>query len=114
LSEPCYNRQCRKGAQKKFGTKDEKIKRGPSLKRWPSSISSKHILDVPHEQLGVDDPKVMKQITNESKLVLSIDQDTRTTIGNIGETNLQVLTSFDHVEKWDNKGEENIKRVQFF
>ncbi len=78
------------------------------------SILSKHILDFPHEQLDVDDLKVTKQITNKSKLVFSIDQDKSTTIDNIGETNLQVLISFDHVEKWDNKGEENIKGVQIF
>jgi hypothetical protein len=82
-----------KRCTKTFGTKDGKIKRGPSPKRWHASISSKHILYVPHEQLDVDYPKVMKQINNKSKLVLSIDQDTNTTIGNIGETNLQVLTS---------------------
>jgi hypothetical protein len=42
-------------------------------------------------------------------LVPSSDQNTSTTIGNIGETILQVLTSFDNVEKSNNKGEENIK-----
>ncbi len=72
-----------KRCTKKFGTKDGKIKKGPSLKRWPASISNKHILNVPHEQLDVDDPKIMKQITNESKLVPSIDQDISTTISNI-------------------------------
>jgi len=72
-----------KRCTKKFGTKDGKIKKGPSLKRWPTSISSKHIINVPHEQLDVDDPKIMNKITNKSKLVLSTNQDTSTTINNI-------------------------------
>jgi hypothetical protein len=50
-------------------------------------------LDVPQEQPNVDDPKITKQITKESKLVSSSDQDTSTTIGSIGEeTTFQVLT----------------------
>jgi len=42
-------------------------------------------LDVPQEQPNVDDPKITKRITKESKLVPSSDQDTSTTIGGIGE-----------------------------
>jgi hypothetical protein len=73
LSKPCYNRQYWKGAQKNLGQKMAKSKRGPSFKKWPASILSKHILDLSHEQLDVDDAKVTKQITNKSKLVPSID-----------------------------------------
>jgi hypothetical protein len=47
-------------------------------------------------------------------LVPSSDQDTSTTIGNIGETTFQVLTSFDNVEKSDRKGEENVKGLDIF
>jgi hypothetical protein len=69
-----------------------KSKGGPSLKRRPTNTSSNHILDVPHEQPNVDDPKITKQITKESKLVPSSDQDTSTIVGNIGEeTIFQVL-----------------------
>jgi hypothetical protein len=39
--------------------------------------------------MSIDDPKVTKQITKESKLVPSSDQDTSTIVGSIGETNLQ-------------------------
>jgi hypothetical protein len=52
---------------------------GPSPKRWPTSTSNKHILDVPH----VDDPKTTKRITKDNKLVPSSDQDTSITIGSI-------------------------------
>jgi hypothetical protein len=66
---------------------------GPSLKRRLANTSSKHILDVPQEQPNVDDHKITKQITKESKLVSSSDQDTSTTVGSIGEeTTFQVLT----------------------
>jgi hypothetical protein len=73
LAEPCYNRQCWKGASKNLG------QRMPSPKRWPASTSNKHILDVPH----VDDPKTTKRITKDNKLVPSSDQDTSITIGSI-------------------------------
>ncbi len=63
----------------------EKSKGGPSLKSRPTNTSNKHILDVPQEQTNVDDPNITKQITKESKLVPSSDQDTSTTIGGIGE-----------------------------
>jgi hypothetical protein len=70
-----------------------KSKGGPSLKSWPTNTSSKHILDVPQEHPNVDDPKITKQITKESKLVPLSDQDTSTLVGNIGEeTTFQVLT----------------------
>jgi hypothetical protein len=55
-----------------------KSKRRPSPKRRPTSTSSKHILDVPQEQPNVDDHKVTKEITKESKLISSNVQDTRT------------------------------------
>jgi hypothetical protein len=42
-------------------------------------------LDVPQEQPNVDDPKIIKQITKESKLVLSSDQDISTNVDGIGE-----------------------------
>jgi hypothetical protein len=86
-----------------------KSKRGLSPKRRLANTSSKHILDVPQEEPNVDGPNITKQIVKENKLVPSSDQNTSTTIGNIGETILQVLTSFDNVEKSNNKGEENIK-----
>ncbi len=70
-----------------------KSKGRPSLKRWPANTSIKHILDVPQERQNVDDPKITKQITKESKLVPSSDQDISITIGSIGEeTTFQVLT----------------------
>ncbi len=70
-----------------------KSKVGPSLKRHHVNTSSKHILDVPQEQPNVDDPKITEQITKESKLVPSSDQDTSTTVGSIGEkTIFQVFT----------------------
>jgi hypothetical protein len=47
-------------------------------------------------------------------LVPSNDQNTSTIVGSISETTFQVLTSFDNVEKSDNKGEENIKGLDFF
>jgi hypothetical protein len=47
LPEPCYNKQCWKGASKKLGQKMSKG--GPSPKRWHASTSRKHILDVPQE-----------------------------------------------------------------
>jgi hypothetical protein len=50
----------------------EKSKGGPSLKRRLVNTSSKHILDVPQEQPNVDDPKITKQITKKSKLVLQV------------------------------------------
>jgi len=59
----------------------EKSKGGPSPKRRLANILSKHILDVPQEQPNVDDPKITKQITKESKLVPSSDQDTSTIVG---------------------------------
>ncbi len=89
-------------------------KGGPSPTRWPTSTPRKHILDVPHEQPHVDDPKITKQITKENKLIPSSDQDTSTIVGSIGETTFQVLTSFDNIKKSDNKGEENIKGLDIF
>jgi hypothetical protein len=48
-------------------------------------------------------------------LVPSSDQNTSTIVGSIGEeTTFQVLTSFDNVEKSNNKGEENIKGLDIF
>jgi hypothetical protein len=47
-------------------------------------------------------------------LVPSSDQDTSTIVGIVGETAFQVLTSFDNVEKLDNKGEENTKGFDIF
>jgi hypothetical protein len=47
-------------------------------------------------------------------LIPSSDQDTNTIVGNISETTFQVLTSFDNVEKIDNKGEENIRSLDIF
>ncbi len=79
-----------------------------------ANTSSNHILDVSQEQPNVDGPKITKQIAKENKLVPSNDQNTSTTIGNIGETILQVLTSFDNVEKLNNKGKENIKGLDIF
>ncbi len=37
-----------------------------------------------------------------------------TTVGNVDENIFQVLTSFDNVEKLDNKGEKNIKGLDIF
>jgi hypothetical protein len=45
LPEPCYNKQCWKGASKNL--RQRMSKGGPSPKRWLASTSSKHILDVP-------------------------------------------------------------------
>jgi hypothetical protein len=42
-----------------------------------------------NSHMSTNDPKVIKQITKESKLVPSSDQDTSTIVGSIGETNLQ-------------------------
>ncbi len=42
-----------------------------------------------HSHMSIDDPKVTKQITKESKLVPSSDQNISTTIGSIG---LKILT----------------------
>ncbi len=82
-----------------------KSKGRPSLKMHPANKSSKHILDVPQEQPNVDDPKITKQITKESKLVPLNDQDTSTIVGSIGEkTTFQVLTQFDNVRKSNIKG----------
>jgi hypothetical protein len=66
----------------------EKSKGGPSPKTQLANTSNKHILDVPQEQPNVDDPKITKQITKESKLVPSSDQNTSTTVGGIGEKNI--------------------------
>jgi len=37
-----------------------------------------------------------------------------TIVGNVDENIFQVLTSFDNVEKFDNKGEKNIKGLDIF
>jgi hypothetical protein len=37
-------------------------------------------------------------------MLLSYDQDTRTIIGNIDQIIIQLLTSFEHAQNWDNKG----------
>ncbi len=47
LPEPCYNKQCRKGASNFLKQSMAKSKGGPSPKRRLTSTSSKHILDVP-------------------------------------------------------------------
>ncbi len=49
LLEPCYNKQCQKGASKDPGQRMAKSKGGPSPKMQPTSTSSKHILDVLQE-----------------------------------------------------------------
>jgi hypothetical protein len=45
-----------------------------------------------------------KQITNGTMMLLSNDEDTTTIVGNTYEIVIQLLTSFDHAQKWDNKG----------
>jgi hypothetical protein len=43
------------------------------------------------------------------------DQNINTIVGSIGEeTTFQILTSFNNVEKSNNKGEENIKGLDIF
>jgi hypothetical protein len=37
-----------------------------------------------------------------------------TIVGNVNESIFQVLTSFDNVEKFNNKGEKNIKGLDIF
>ncbi len=45
-----------------------------------------------------------KQITKGIMMLLSNDEDTTTIVGNIDEMFTQLSTSFDHAQKWDNKG----------
>jgi hypothetical protein len=45
-----------------------------------------------------------KQITKRTMMLHSNDENTTTIIGSIDEIVTQLLTSFDHAQKWDNKG----------
>ncbi len=45
-----------------------------------------------------------KQITKGIMMLLSTDEDITTIVGSINEIVTQLLTSFDHAQKWDNKG----------
>ncbi len=44
-----------------------------------------------------------KQITKRT-MMFSNDEDTTTIVGSIDEIVTQLSTSFDHAQKWDNKG----------
>jgi hypothetical protein len=78
-----------------------RCKARPSPKKQHASTSiESSMLNMPHEkeELDVNEFKGSNQISKETRVLLSSDQNTTTIVRSIDKT------SFDDGQKWDNKG----------
>jgi len=83
---------------------DVNIKGGAITQKTTCKYVNRKLLRICHKKRKSWMQMNSKQITKRTMMLLSNDENTTTIIGSIDEIVTQLLTSFDHAQKWDNKG----------